>query len=170
MKKELIDYSALVDDAMHLIVKKSLEIFAKKEVDSDHHFFISFITKYPGVFISDKLHARYPHEMTIVLQYQFEDLVVNDEGFSVCLSFDGQQEKIVIPFAALTAFADPSVKFGLQFRHVDDGQIENEYNLNSFSANSSYSSMSSKRKSDPVVKTETKGNVISLDFKNKKLQ
>jgi uncharacterized protein len=168
MKKEFIDYSALVDDAMHLIVKKSLEIFAENDMGSDHHFFISFVTKYPGVSISKKLHNKYPYEMTIVLQYQFEDLVVTEEGFSVYLSFDNQQEKIVIPFAALTAFADPSVKFGLQFRHVDDGQIDNEYNLDSFSANNSYSS--SKVQADPVVKAETKGNVISLDFKNKKLK
>ena len=167
MKKEMIDYSVLVDDAMHLIVKKSLEIFAESDMDADHHFFISFVTKYPGVSISKKLHNKYPYEMTIVLQYQFEDLVVTEEGFSVYLSFDNQQEKIVIPFAALTAFADPSVKFGLQFRHVDDGQIDNEYNLDSFSANNSYSS---KVQSEPVAKTETKGNVISLDFKNKKLK
>ncbi|MGB4191477.1 MAG: ClpXP protease specificity-enhancing factor SspB [Rickettsiales bacterium] len=170
MKKELIDYSALVDNAMHLIVKKSLEIFAKNSVDSDHHFFISFITKYPGVVISEKLHNKYPYEMTIVLQYQFEDLIVNDEEFSVSLSFDNQREKIKIPFAALTAFADPSVKFGLQFRHIDEEQMEDDYKttLNSFSTDGSSSNLKDKIASPKKAKTE--GNVISLDFKNKKLQ
>lgn len=170
MKKELIDYSALVDNAMHLIVKKSLEIFAKNNIDSDHHFFISFITKYPGVVISDKLHNKYPYEMTIVLQYQFEDLIVNDEEFSVSLSFDNQREQIKIPFAALTAFADPSVKFGLQFRHIDEEKMEDDYKttLNSFSTNDPTSN--SKDKAPYPKKAKTEGNVISLDFKNKKLQ
>jgi hypothetical protein len=162
-KKNIIDYSVLVDDAMHLIVKKSLEIFAKGNLDGDHHFFISFITKYPGVTISEKLHNKYPYEMTIVLQYQFEDLFINDKGFSVCLSFDNQKEKIVIPFAALTAFADPSVKFGLQFRHIDEDQNED---INTMSANNS----SSHSKENPTTNVGAKGNVIALDFKNKKLK
>ena len=131
MNMGLIDYSALVDDAMHLIVKKSLRIFAQANLHGDHHFFISFITKYPGVVISEKLHNKYPYEMTIVLQHQFEKLIVSDDHFSVLLSFDNQQEKIVIPFAALTAFADPSVKFGLQFRHIDDSQLDINQNNNS---------------------------------------
>lgn len=166
-KKNIIDYSALVDDAMHFIVKKSLEIFAKNNLDSDHHFFISFVTKYPGVSISEKLHNKYPYEMTIVLQYQFENLIINDTGFSVCLSFDNQQEKIVVPFAALTAFADPSVKFGLQFRHVDENstqEVNDDVNISS--ANTS----KMMEKNSIIDKVKTKDNVISLDFKNKKLK
>ena len=166
VKKNIIDYSVLVDDAMHFIVKKSLEIFAKNNLDGDHHFFISFITKYPGVSISEKLHNKYPYEMTIVLQYQFEDLFINDNGFSVSLSFDNQQEKIVIPFAALTAFADPSVKFGLQFRHIDE-EVQND-GIDIRSANNS--SSKEQQNLTPNNKAETKGNVIVLDFKNKKLK
>lgn len=168
MKKNIIDYSDLVDDAMHFIVKRSLEIFAKNNLDGDHHFFISFITKYPGVSISEKLHNKYPYEMTIVLQYQFENLLINDDGFSVCLSFDNQQEKIVVPFSALTAFADPSVKFGLQFRHVDEDQASNDQDNNVDLANNG--SGYSKQDLFPSAKAETKGNVIALDFKNKKLK
>ena len=163
-KKNIIDYSALVDDAMHLIVKRSLEIFAQNNFDGDHHFFISFVTKYPGVSISEK-HNKYPYEMTIVLQYQFEDLFINDKGFSVCLSFDNQREKIVVPFAALTAFADPSVKFGLQFRHADEERGDEDMK-DMQSANNS----SSEDRSHVTNSAETKGNVISLDFKNKKLK
>lgn len=171
MEKEFIDYSALVDDAMHLIVKKSLQIFAKNVVNTNHHFFISFITKYPGVTLSDKLRVKYPYEMTIVLQYQFEDLLVSDNHFEVSLSFDGKKEKITIPFAALTAFADPSVKFGLQFRHIEEEQAnESEYDsFQTFSANNVYDAT---HKNTHVNSDEshTKSNVISLDFKNKKLK
>jgi hypothetical protein len=165
MSQSLIDYSILVDNAMHLIVKRSLEIFASTDSHGEHHFFISFITKYPGVVISDKLHNKYPYEMTIVLQHQFEELKVADDHFSVLLSFDNQQEKIVIPFASLTAFADPSVKFGLQFRHADESQLETNQNEEK-STNNEKISFKKTRPSKPIVRD--KGNVIALDFQNKK--
>lgn len=171
MRKEIIDYSVLVDDAMHLIVKKSLEIFSVNYVNTDHHFFISFVTKYPGVVLSDKLKVKFPYEMTIVLQYQFEDLKVKDDHFSVSLSFDGKKENIVIPFAALTAFADPSVKFGLQFRHIEE-DMDNESEYNSFhplSANNSFNQHKQVKKEN-IVNVDEKSNVISLDFKNKKIK
>lgn len=115
-----IDYGKLVDDAMHLIVYEVLKIIEKDGLPDDHHFFISFLTKHKGVKVSKALQNKYPHEMTIVLQYQFNDLKVTKEGFSVVLSFSGSQESIYIPFEAITTFADPSVQFGLQFRDADD--------------------------------------------------
>lgn len=120
MVEEFIDYSAIVDEVMHIIVKKSLTIVAKSSFCGDHHFFISFLTNYPDVSISEKLKNKYPEEMTIVLQYQYEDLLVEEDFFSVTLSFDNIKERITIPYKALTAFADPSVKFGLQFRHFEE--------------------------------------------------
>lgn len=161
MKSELIDYSALVDSAMHLIVKKSLEIFSASDNRGDHHFYISFITKYPEVVLSDKLHNRYPYEMTIVLQHQFEELKIEDDKFSVLLSFDGEQERVVVPFAALSAFADPSVKFGLQFRHVDDLVVSNKSETHHIKEPQS--------KSKPSKNTsKSSSNIIALDFHNKK--
>lgn len=124
---EFINYGQLIDDAMHIIVKRALEIVVSEGLPGDHHFFISFLTDYPGVQISQALKQKYPEEMTIVLQYQFQDLYVDDNGFGVTLSFNNVNENLVIPFGALTAFADPSVKFGLQFRHmmedVDDDML-----------------------------------------------
>ena len=123
MDDNFIDYGHLIDDAMHVIVKKALQKVVKEGLPGKHHFFISFVTKFPGVKLSDALRKKYPEEMTIVLQHQFEELVVTDEQFSVILSFDNVKERIVIPFEALVAFADPSVKFGLQFRHVEETEI-----------------------------------------------
>lgn len=121
MDEDLINYGKLIDDAMHIIVKKALEmVIAQNGLPGGHHFFISFLTRYPGVQLSDKLRQKYPNEMTIVLQYQFEELQVTEENFSVMLSFDNLKEQVIIPFAALTAFADPSVKFGLQFRYLEE--------------------------------------------------
>lgn len=113
-----IDYSKLVDEAMHLIVYKILKQIANEGLPGNHHFFISFLTNHPNVKVSDALKNRYPNEMTIVLQYQYEDLTVTNSGFEVKLSFSGTKEKIFIPFAAITTFADPTVQFGLQFKAI----------------------------------------------------
>lgn len=122
--EKFIDYGMLVDEAMHQIVKKSLEFLDENHFVDGHHFFISFATKHIGVVLSEKLLAKYPEEMTIVLQHQFEDLVIDNDKFAITLSFDGIKERIIIPYKALTAFADPAVKFGLQFRHYhEDNEV-----------------------------------------------
>lgn len=126
MGNDFIDYGKLIDDAMHVIVRKALERVAEEGLPGKHHFFISFITRFPGVSISEALLSKYPEEMTIVLQHQFEDLTVDAEHFSVALSFDNVKESISIPFEALVAFADPSVKFGLQFRHSERADIDDD--------------------------------------------
>jgi hypothetical protein len=123
MASDKINYPKLIDQAMQHIVKEALSITSKSSLPGNHHFFISFLTFHPKVVISQKLKKRYPEEMTIVLQYQFENLEVYDDYFSVSLSFDGVKEKLVIPYDALTAFADPSVKFGLQFKHLLDEEL-----------------------------------------------
>lgn len=115
MTQETIDYPGMIDSAMRGVVRNALEHVLKNGLPGDHHFFISFQTGYPGVQISPQLRARYPEEITIVVQHQFWDLKITDELFSIMLSFNNIPEKLVVPFDALTAFADPSIKFGLQF-------------------------------------------------------
>lgn len=120
MSNFYIDYGKLIDDAMHIIVRQALGYVKNGSLPGRHHFFISFLTSHPGVEISDSLREKYPEEMTIVLQHQFEELTITDTYFSVVLSFDNIKEKIQIPFDSLIAFADPSVKFGLQFSHAEE--------------------------------------------------
>jgi hypothetical protein len=112
---ETIDYPGLIDSAMRNVVKEALIHVDKFGLPGEHHFFISFQTNFPGVSISPQLKARYPEEITIVVQHQFWDLKITDKQFSLMLSFNNIPEKLVVPFDALTAFADPSIKFGLQF-------------------------------------------------------
>jgi hypothetical protein len=88
---------------------------ARTGLPGDHHFFISFVTKAPGVRMSQRLLEQYDKEMTIVLQNQFGALRVTETGFEVELSFDGRPELLAIPFSAIKGFFDPSVQFGLQF-------------------------------------------------------
>jgi hypothetical protein len=115
MGEDLIRYDILAQEALRGVVRKVLGEVVKTGLPGDHHFFISFFTRAPGVRISPRLLEQYDKEMTIVLQNQFWDLKVTDTGFEVGLSFDGQPETLGIPFAALKGFFDPSVPFGLQF-------------------------------------------------------
>ena len=117
MTTENINYNELIDEAMHGVVKQSLYHVHNNKLPGNHHFYITFFTKHQRVSISSKLKLKYPEEMTIVLQHEFRNLVVTEDSFSVTLIFGGTEERITIPYRAITAFADPSVKFGLQFRH-----------------------------------------------------
>ena len=116
MGKDTLRYDKMVEDALRGVVRQSLAQVAKNGFTDNHHFFITFRTRHPGVSIPESLRAQYPEEMTIVLQYQFWGLKVEDERFEVTLSFNKQQERLVVPFAALTGFVDPAVQFGLQFK------------------------------------------------------
>ncbi len=115
MTQETIDYPGMIDHAMRDVVRQALIHIERYGLPGEHHFFISFQTNYPGVTISPQLKARYPQEITIVIQHQYWDLKIAQDHFSLMLSFNNIPEKLVVPFDALTAFADPSIKFGLQF-------------------------------------------------------
>jgi uncharacterized protein len=123
----LIDYPTMIDDAMRGVVREALrQVEREGALPGEHHFFITFDTSMPGVEISPQLKAKYPGEMTIVIQHQFWDLKVEPDRFAVTLSFSKRPEKLVIPFAAMTAFADPSIKFGLQFHLSDEDYDEDD--------------------------------------------
>ena len=114
----LIPYDEIVQEALRAVVGRVLgEVVASGGVlPGDHHFYITFKTGAPGVAIPPHLKERFPDEMTIVLQNKFWDLGVDDSSFTVGLSFNQIPTKLVIPFAAITAFVDPAVDFGLQFQ------------------------------------------------------
>jgi hypothetical protein len=125
MTIDYIRYDILAQDAMRSVVRTVLADAATKGLPGEHHFFISFDTRADGVSLSPRLKAQYPKEMTIVLQHQFWDMVVTDERFEVGLSFSGIAERLVVPFRAITGFADPSVQFGLQFAgSTDDAEAD----------------------------------------------
>ncbi len=118
---ENLDYNTYMRRAMQNMIGDVLADVAEAGLPGDHHFYISFLTPFNGVVIPEHLRAQYPEEMTIVLQEWFEDLGVMDDRFAVTLSFHGKAEQLVIPFAAVTGFADPSVNFNLRF---DASEIE----------------------------------------------
>ena len=115
MPEDLMRYDLLAQNALRGVVRDALRHVQKSGLPGDHHFFIQFDTRYPGVSIGERLSAKYPREMTIVLQHQFYNLLIFEDRFQVELSFDNIQEKLLVPFAAVKGFLDPYVQFGLQF-------------------------------------------------------
>ncbi|MFM2148823.1 MAG: hypothetical protein RLZZ187_1129 [Pseudomonadota bacterium] len=127
--ESLIPYEAWTDDALRDVVARALELAGSEGLPGEHHFYLTFRTDHPGTKIPGHLKARYPQEMTIVLQHQFEALTVDRQArlFSVQLYFGGMPAKLVIPFGALTGFADPAVRYGLRFQpQMEDAAAEPE--------------------------------------------
>lgn len=147
-----IGYDALSQDAMRGVVRRALtQVKTLGHLPGEHHFYISFKTKANGVTISPQLAEKFPNDMTIVVQYQYWDLVVEESFFEIVLKFSGAPEHLHIPYAALTRFVDPSVNFGLAF-DVDQ-TAANETSGESLDAD----------KDSAIDKKDVAGTVVSLE-------
>ena len=160
-------YDRLVEGALRGVMIEALTRASRKGLPGAHHFCISFRTDHPGVRISADLNARYPDEMTIVLQHQFWDLAVGEEAFEVSLSFDTVRERLIVPFEAVTAFADPSVKFGLQFQ-AGDGFPASGEGAPVKPPSKGAATPAQKRAARPKPAEEAAGQVVALDAFRKK--
>jgi uncharacterized protein len=123
MSTDLIRYDLLVQDALRSVVRRVLADTARTGLLGDHHFNIAFKTQAPGVVVPQSIKARFPDEMSIILQHEFWDLTVNQDVFEVSLNFSRRPERLTVPFDAITGFTDPSVPFGfkLEPRVAEDG-------------------------------------------------
>ena len=152
----LIPYDEIVQEALRAVVGRVLNtVAATQALPGSHHFYITFKTHAPGVDIPQRLIERFPDEMTIVLQHRFWDLTVDDERFSVGLSFNQVPAMLNIPFSAITGFHDPAVNFQLQFQAQGEeaGLDDHERAENDPPA------------AEPI---EDGSNVVSVDFSRKK--
>ena len=172
--EDYIHYDDLIDSAMRKVVQAALLKVEKEGFPGNHHFLISFLTDYEGVTIPLSLKEKYPEEMTIVLQHQFEELQVSDDGFEVMLRFNNVKEHIIVPYNAITSFADPSVRFGLKFNFVEDKKLIAELDslLESISDDADEIPQEkpkdqSKTKAQKKKTAKKKENIISLDFGGK---
>jgi len=116
LSSDSIDYQRFVEDGLREAVRRLLAQVAEQGLPGEHYFYVGFHTGHPGVIMPRSLRDLYPDEMTLVLQNQFWNLEVDAGGFAVELSFSGSRQRLTIPFAALTIFADPSAEFALRFR------------------------------------------------------
>lgn len=156
VRDSLIPYDEIVQDALRAVVGRVLrQIEGHDSLPGEHHFYITFKTQAVGVDIPAHLIAKFPDEMTIVLQNRFWDLKVGDDHFSVGLSFNQTPSTLVIPYAAITAFVDPSVDFGLQFQVSDDETTAPE----------PHDEADNDR---PAATSEDGSNVVTVDFGKRK--
>lgn len=155
-KDEAFRYDKMVEKALRGVVQQALNEVVADGLLDEHHFYITFFTEHPGVKIPSYLKERYPGEMTIVLQHQFYDLEVDESKFTVMLSFNNVPERLTIPLAAITIFADPSVNFALQFQPLAD-EAEEEVHFDAEEIDV-----------DREDKQKKKGEVVSLDQFRKK--
>lgn len=128
MARSGIDYGGMMHRAMQGLIADVLKSVARDGLPGDHHFFITFDTRDDGVEMADWLRERYPEEMTIVIQNWFDNLTIDDEGFSITLNFGNSPEPLRIPFDALRTFVDPSVEFGLRFETQDSDDDDEDEN------------------------------------------
>jgi uncharacterized protein len=121
--ESLLPYAAWTRDSLRQVVARAIEHVAREGLPGDHHFYITFRTDHPRTILPDRLRAQYPREMTIVLQHQFHGLAFDTAAglIQVGLSFGGVPAKLTIPLAAITQFADPAIRFMLQFE-ADDAE------------------------------------------------
>jgi len=125
MSVDHIRYDLLTQQALRAVVRRVLSDVAKTgALPGEHHFYVTFDTRAPGVKLSARMREQYPEEMTVVLQHQFWDLAVSDAHFEVALSFNGVSEKLSVPLDAIKGFFDPSVQFGLQFETLSETGAE----------------------------------------------
>ena len=160
MAEQQFPYDMMVQEALRGVVRQSLTQVCKDGFRGEHHFYITFKTQAPNVALPDFLHQQYPQEMTIVLQHQFWNLQVNEEYFEVELSFNDKRENLVIPFGAITGFADPSVKFELQFDEVTNTELISDEEIRANKTTTTTKNLTDKN--------EKSGEVVSLDQFRKK--
>ncbi|MEL6663252.1 MAG: ClpXP protease specificity-enhancing factor SspB [Pseudomonadota bacterium] len=125
---DYIGYEALTQAAMRGVVREAIRSAqANCQTPGEHHFYITFRTRAPGVQIAETLVEQFPEDMTIVVQHQFWDLEVHDGHFEIILKFSGVPQHLRIPFSAITRFVDPSVNFGLNFE--DDRAANSDHSV-----------------------------------------
>lgn len=119
-----LDYGKMMHNAMVRLMADILRLISTKGLPGEHHFYICFDTTYPDLDLPDWLQERYPEDMTIVIQHEYTNLIVSEDRFSIDLSFNDVLETLIIPFAAIKTFVDPTVDFGLRFEEGDEPYSE----------------------------------------------
>lgn len=111
-----MNYEDMTQLALRGVVRDAIRRVIREDgLPGAHHFFISFLTRYPGVEIDASLAEKYPDEIKIVIEHQFWELAAPDDYFEVTLKFAGVPKYLKVPYLAITRFHDPSVGFALQF-------------------------------------------------------
>jgi hypothetical protein len=160
MAQNRLDYEQLCTDALRGVVRRALALVAEKGLPGGHHFLITFKTDHPGVAMPEHLRQRYPDTISVMLQYEFWNLEVEEDRFAVSLSFSDVRERLTVPYAAVTGFVDPFAKFQLKFEARDDGAAPRR-------DRPAAPKLAESAKSEPKDKSKS-GEVVTLDAFRKK--
>ncbi len=166
--ESLIPYDEIVQEALRDVVGRVLgEVERSGGLPGNHHFYITFKTRLPGVSIPKHLVDRFPDEMTIVIQHRFWDLKVEDQGFSVGLSFGGVPSTLRVPFAAVTQFHDPAVEFSLTFQANAADELPDEMEVPENDSPQG-EAVEASEAGEAAEVADDGSNVVSVDFTRKK--
>jgi hypothetical protein len=166
VSRQGFDYERMMDRALRMVMREALTQAAERGLPGEHHFYVTFRTDHPATRVPPTLRQRFPNEMTIVLQYQFWGLEVDEAGFAVTLSFDSRHERLEIPFAAVTAFVDPSVQFGLQFQAPEP--VPDDSGADQRPAAADAAGQRDRDRADPPPASEAGERIVKLDAFRKK--
>ena len=162
-------YDVWIEDALRTVIKRTMGYVSKNGLPGDHHFYITFRTTDDKVEMPDYLRADHPEEMTIVLQYQYDSLDVDDDAIYATLRFNGKPETMIIPLSSIVSFADPSVNFGLQLKMTDLDDEKLEYDADDLDPDEAQDLDADQPTKDTKKDEEqTTGEVIALDAFRKK--
>ncbi len=155
--QDLIGYDEIIENSMRSVIYETLKKIEKSGLPGKHYFIMTFLVDFPGVVVPKGLKEKYSEEITIVIQHQYKGLAVEHDFFKISLSFAGKYEKLVVPYKAVTSFADPYMNFGLKFSvSYDDSE-----NLDEESDSKQVNKNESKKKSKTNLDLSAK--VVSLD-------
>ena len=189
-------YEDMTQLALRGVVRDAIRRVIREDgLPGAHHFYITFLTRFPDVEIDASLAEKYPDEITIVLEHQFWELSAFDDYFEVTLKFGGVPKYIKVPYLALTRFHDPSVGFALQFDRPEtmevkpapigeisphpksvtqvgtkgkDKAAKKATNKKSAKTTKSEDKVDATENNDAIKETSEDGNVVSLDTFRKK--
>lgn len=161
-----LHYDVWIEDALRGVIHRALSLVVRQGLPGEHHFYITFDTAEKGVKMSPILRRKYAEEMTIVIQHQYDNLLVNEAGFEITLRFSGKAERLVIPFSAVTSFADPHVNFGLQLKM--EAVSEEGLSVENSTFTAGKEKPEEKEKKTTSATTGKTGEVIALDSFRKK--
>ena len=168
MDSDPFRYDAWIEEALRGVIRRSLTYASENGLPGEHHFYLTFRTEANGVEVPAYLKSENAEEMTIILQHQFEELIVNEDAFWVTLRFNGKPERLRIPFGAMVSFADPSVNFGLQMKMPSEPEEDSGVEPPAARNTDTDAGGEAGKDTDSAARPKGSGEVIALDSFRKK--
>ena len=125
----MINYQKILNKNLKKTFIDILKYIEKNGIKDGNLLYITFITKHPLVSIPNWILKKYPDEMTIVIQYEYYDFIVNKNNFKIGLSFNNIKANLIIDYNSIISFADPFENFGLKLQQNNNKKLKTKNNL-----------------------------------------